>query len=432
MIDLMVKKVLMICYYYPPLTDVGCKRSVAYSKYWKEAGCEPYVLSVKNPDKTYCAMGNEVPPDGVSVIYVTSLFNVYRFFGKLNGLLSRILRVIGIKHEKNYFYDLFCIPDIFIGWIPLAILKGRKLIRDENIDVVYVSCSPFSSGIIGWWIKKLTGKPLVIDYRDPYGLDISKYQKGHMPSWFRRPVDRWVSGMILGACDLFTVTSEETRQLYIEQFPLIKDRIHTIFNGFDHHFLEGLKVQKKFNKFTIIYTGNFYYDVEFDYFFAGLGLLKKNGKICADNFQFLFYGGHFERIQDAMLCYEITDLVQVKPRIPYREVLKEIKRSHLQLLRITQPMISTKLFEGIALDIPFLATVPTGEVEGIINKYSPDSFVVIEQCPDAVEKCIDNAMTQSEKNGFQGNLVGDFLENYSRRSQSHKYFELMQGTVRES
>ena len=57
--------ILMVCYYYPPVTDVGSKRSVAFSKYFKKNGWSPSVLSVKNPDRYYCSVGHDVPPDGV-------------------------------------------------------------------------------------------------------------------------------------------------------------------------------------------------------------------------------------------------------------------------------------------------------------------------------------------------------------------------------
>ncbi len=413
----------MICYYYPPLSDVGCKRSVAFSKYWKKAGWKPHVLSVKNPDKTYCSLGDDRPPENIPVTYTYSLFNIYKFFGKVNGLVSRFFALIGVKLQHNYFYDVFCIPDLFIGWLLPAIVSGLKIIRRERIDIIYVSCSPFSAGIIGWCLKKITGKTLVIDYRDPYGLDISRYQQAFKQVWFRKPINRWIAGTILKSCDLFTVTSEETKELYVEQFPGLRNKIHTVYNGFDHHLFDNIKEQIKFPKFTIIYTGNFYYDIEFNYFFEGLGILKQNGKINSDNFQFLFYGGDIEYIKDALIRYNIVELVHVKSRIPYTEILKEIKRSHLQLLRITQPMISTKLFEGIALNIPLLATVPVGEVEKIVREYSHSSYVVSDNSAISISHCILSAMSMHE-NAFKSNEISSFLDSFSREKLSLEMIKL--------
>lgn len=418
----MGKNILMICYYYPPLTDVGCKRSVAFSKYWKRAGWRPHVLSVKNPDRTYCSLGKDIPPEGIDVTYTYSLFNIYKFFGIANGLLSRFFGLFGVRLKNYYFYDLFCIPDWFIGWVIPAVISGLKIIKRKKIDIIYVSCSPFSAGLIGLLLKKITGKPLVIDYRDPFGLDYGKYQKVSEKKRFREPIDRRIAEIIIEASDLFTVTTKETEQLYIEQFPSVKNKISTIYNGFDHKLLDGLQEQEKFSKFTIIYTGNFYFDIEFDYFFEGLGILKREGEINVDNFQFLFYGGNFDPIKESIEKHDVLDLVVIKSRIPYVEVLKEIKRSHLQLLRIMQPMISTKLFEGISLNVPFLATIPSGEVEEIVNKYNPDSYVITDNSANSIALNIKKAM--GTKKEFINSKVDFFIERFSREKISMTMLEL--------
>lgn len=427
----MGKKILMICYYYPPLTDVGCKRSVAFSKYWKKAGWEPYVLSVKNPDKAYCSLGEESPPQGIDVTYTHSLFNVYKFFGQLNGLLSRILKIIGIKLERNYFHDLLCIPDVFIGWIPMTIIRGHQMIKKYDIDVIYVSCSPFSAGIAGWCLKKITKLPLVIDYRDPFGLDISRYNNPFTPVGVRKPINRWIDGKILKAADLFTVTSEELKELYIEQFPCVKEKIHTIYNGFDNQFLEGIEEVEKFNKFTIIYSGNFYYGIEYEYFFEGLGILKKERKIDKENFQFLFYGGNLGSIQETMQKHCVEDLVDVRERIDFQDILREIKRSHLQLLRIAQPMISTKLFEGIALNIPFLATIPNGEVVELIKRYNSRSFIVTEKDSKLIAQSITDAMLlflKREDKSYESDDSNVRIDDFSREKIALSFLDLMSDT----
>ena len=48
-----LKKILMISYYYPPIADVGSLRALGFSKYLSSFGWETYVLSIKNPDKSY-------------------------------------------------------------------------------------------------------------------------------------------------------------------------------------------------------------------------------------------------------------------------------------------------------------------------------------------------------------------------------------------
>ena len=416
----------MICYYYPPLTDVGCKRSVCFAKYFKEYGWTPFVLSVKNPDKTYCALGNDSPPPGIHTEYSSSIINVYKFFGKVNGLTSRLLKAIGIDLKGNYFLDIFCIPDIFVGWIPLSLRSGLQLIRKNDIDVIYVSCSPFSSAITGVLLKHLTGKPLILDFRDPYALEIDWLERIIGVPRFRKNVDKRIANFILDQADIFIANTEETREFYLQQYPQVKDKIFTVHNGFDSVFMPPPNPRSKFPKFTIIYTGEFYfYALKSQVFFEALSTLKRVQKIKGENFQFLFYGDGKGRIEKIAEKYHIGDIVKAYSRIPYSDVLKAIQRSHLQLLRIVKPMISTKLFEGIPLNIPFLATIPAGEVESIIKKYSPSSYIINDESADMVAEAIIDAMAKYNRNEIRDNRIAEFLEGFSRENLTLKLMRII-------
>jgi len=418
----MKKRVLMVCYYYPPIIDVGAKRSVAFSKYMEKYNWEPHVLSVKNPDKAYCtAVKTNLPPPGVHTEYSYSIINLYNILGKLNGIVSRILRPFNVFPMRNYFYDLVCIPDVFVGWIPLTIVKAFRIISKLNIDIIYVSCSPFSSAIIGVVLKHLTKKPLIVDFRDPFALPI----RGlifQVPR-FRQSFDRRIEKFIINHADLFLVTSRETADAYKKEYPRVGNKMVTIHNGFDKVYLR--KPPKKHEKFTIIYTGLFYFVNENnekpgEAFFEALKALKRGGKIARDNFQFLYYGFDTRKIKAITRQYDIDDIVHAQPQIPYKEALREISKSHLFLLRIVQPMISTKLFEGLALNTPFLATIPSGEVEEIIRRYSASSYIIHEATSPQIMAAIEDALKQYSDNSIVDNRVDEFLNDFSRESLTKK------------
>lgn len=417
----------MICYYYPPLTDVGAKRSVAFSKYFRKHGWNPFVLSVKNPDRAYCSVGRDDPPEGVPTEYSCSVINLYRLLGKMNGALARVLRPFGVEVERNYFHDLVCYPDHFWGWIPLTTLKGARMIREHKIDAVYVSCTPFSAALIGVFLKKLTKKPLILDFRDPFAVGVSSYAG---ISRVRRAASGWFEKMFMKHADLFFVTSEETRQAYIREYPWIEGKAFTIYNGFDQvHSPDGSK--GKFDKFSIIYTGQFYtygpnHQLYTDMFFQALAHMKSSGDISYDNFQFLFYGNEHKMIEDIARGFGVSDLVTARSRIPYHEILEKISRSHLMLLRIVKLMISTKLFEGIPLNVPFLATIPNGEVEDIIRTYSPGSYIVTEHDTYLdVAQAIRDAMQKYHDNKMPGNHVQKFLDKFTRENMTKELMEIV-------
>lgn len=82
-----------------------------------------------------------------------------------------------------------------------------------------------------------------------------------------------------------------------------------------------------------------------------------------------------------------------------------MSRSHLQLLRIVKPMISIKLFDGIALNNVFLSTIPGGEVAEIIKCYSPSSYIVGENSADNIATAILDAMSRFKNNEIKNNNV---------------------------
>jgi hypothetical protein len=411
------KKILMVCYYFPPLLDVGCKRSVAFSKYLKSHGWEPHVLSVKNPDRNYCMIGKDEAPCGINTTYVRSLLNISWFLGKINGLINRFFSHFGIKPKNNYTYIIFCVPDLFIGWIPGSVISGLRIIKKQNIDYIYISCSPFSSAISGIILKKLTGKPLIVDFRDPFAVNLPDIFD--IPK-FRKKINIKIEKTIISYADIFVVNSEEVRKGYLAVYPEIESKTITIHNGFDGVLIPSMP-QEKYLKFTVVYGGNLYLNaIRSESFFEAISSLKKTKKISQENFQFLYFGQNDQYVNETVEKYGITDLVQVESTISHVEMLKVIMKSHMQLLRIVKPMISTKLFEGIALNVPFLATIPKGEVADIIFEYSPSSYILHDDSPQEIGKSILAGMESYQQGNIKNNFVSQFLEIYSREQMTRK------------
>lgn len=420
--------VLMVCYYFPPLADVGCKRSVAFARYFQKRGWTPFVLSVKNPDRGYCLVGNDLPPDGVTTEYSYSIINLWRLVGILNAALTKVLNWIGVKPRVKYLHLILCIPDIFWGWVPLTTIKGWKIVRKRSVDVIYVSCTPMSAAFCGVFLKLLTGKPLVLDFRDPYAIE-TVFERLHIPA-FRATIDRALQNFFLKHTDIFIVNNEETKQIYLSEYPSVRNKIYAVHNGFEESFLPKGTPPSKYEKFTIIYTGEFYwYAIKSEIFFAGLSILKQQGVIRSDNFEFVFLGEGKELIEQLADKHGVADCVTARGRVPYSTVLGMIQRSHLQLLRIVKPMISTKLFEGIPLNIPFLATIPQGEVEEIIRRYSPSSYIVTEELPGEVAAAIKDAIIKYSHGKIVSNDVEGFLKGFARQNLALKLMSIIESAA---
>ena len=245
-----MKKILMISYYYPPLADVGSLRALWFSKYLPAFGWEPYVLSVKNPDKSYCITGGELPPENVKVFHARSLFNLYKITGKANGLIAKILRLFGMELNGNIIHDLFCIPDIFVGWIFPSFIKGLQIINKYDIHMVYVSCKPFSQAITGIMLKKAMNIPLVLDFRDPISFPARLFH-GAIATKITLPVIKRIEKYVLKRTDVLILTTNETKKQYLSAYPFLNGKVHRIYNGFAFNPYTH-RTGAPFDRFTII------------------------------------------------------------------------------------------------------------------------------------------------------------------------------------
>ena len=168
-------------------------------------------------------------------------------------------------------------------------------------------------------------------------------------------------------------------------------------------------------------------------FFGALAQLKSAGDISSENFQFLFFGNEREFIQETAARRGVSDLVVARSRVPYADVLHHVSRSHLMLLRIVKLMISTKLFEGIPLNVPFLATIPHGESEDLVRRYSPGSYVVTEDGSHSdVAEAIRDAMAKYRRNEVPANHVEEFLAQFAREKLAQRVMRIVEDRVMSS
>jgi glycosyltransferase involved in cell wall biosynthesis len=411
-----MKKILMISYYYPPLSDVGGVRALAFSRHLREFGWEPYVVSVKNPDKHWCIPESTMPPEGVKTYYTRSLMNLTWLTGKLNGLLARILRPFGITLTRPIVGDLICIPDQFIGWVPLTVLKGFKLIKAERIDMIYVSCKPFSSALIGLFLKLLTRKPLVLEFRDPVSpLFLNSKDKYYrrMPT-FR--IIKKIEEMTLKHADKLILVTEETRDLYESFFPFVTDKMSVIYNGFmEEYFLEK---PEPFERFTIVYSGNFYQDfIPPDPFFQALKKIVTEDETMKKKIDFVYVGARAPWLTAMAEKYDLQDMMRITGYVSRQKSIEYICRSSALLLRIVPGMISTKLFEGLAAGVPMLALIREGEAAGLIRKYSSGFSSIVEPDePDKIAAAVKDAYSKWQRGELKGQRNPEFYKDFNKRN----------------
>lgn len=220
-----MKKVLYIVYYYPPVGGSGVQRGVKFSKYLPEQGWESIVLTaspalVKHP-KDHSLMTDIPPGQKIHHCFTIDAHWLYKVFW-------------GLRLPKVVTWIMFhiLIPDAEILWLPFAKARLKRILKQETIDLVYISGPPFSPMLLGKWIKQRYKIPYVVDFRDDWSLGQSRLDNPP-PARFSQ-IERHLEHEVLKAADHITVVNKAYKQDFLQLYrDLPADKFTVITNAYD-------------------------------------------------------------------------------------------------------------------------------------------------------------------------------------------------------
>ncbi len=355
------RNALMLCYYFPPILATGVTRSRSFAELLPKFGWNPIVLTVSKCRDPWVKIGSDTV-EGIRVERSPE-WNLAGLVDLCQAAAVRIARLVGIELKTNHFRDLLCIPDTQIAW--LSSWAGIRLAR--SCDVIYVSCSPFSSALSGVWIKWLSGKPLVTDFRDAWTLNPHTKL-----SRFHRFVIGIMERIVIGAADCFIVNTDGAAELYRRRYPQQAGKVIAIPNGYDE--LTPVEAPPDpAQPFRIMHVGNFYGSR------SPKLLLEVLSELSDCDIEFIQVGGDFAAIEPFRAKVRIT----VTKSVPRAEALRLMTTASLLYLKQGwEPGVSdyiavaAKTYEYIATGLPILAEVPPGDNAEIVRRYAGKSWVV--------------------------------------------------------
>lgn len=420
----------MISYFFPPIFAIGSLRALGFAKHLPEFNWQPYVLSIKNPDLSFTLSDTFKPPEYVKTFYTPSLINLKSISSKFDNLLKKFLNIFfNLKTRRSTVQDLFFIPDVFVGWVIPSLIKGLTLIRKHNIDIIYISCRPFSSALTGVFLKKLTKRPLIIDYRDPISFPMYFFDT-RISRNFTLPIINIIEKFVLRNADKFLLTSEETKQLYLSKYPFLKYKTHLIYNGFFTSPPQNPHT-KKSDIFTIVYSGNFYYDypIPSEPFFQALQKVIFQNMVPKNKIRFLYIGKlrkHNSWLDQLTKKFSIQDNVVKVGHVSQEKALEIITESSLFLLRIVPTMIAAKLFDGLSVGIPILATTKKGEAEELIKKYSSTFYIVDPLDVDGIVHSITKSYHLWIKGELKTKKNSVYLKHFNKKAITSQFVNILE------
>jgi glycosyltransferase involved in cell wall biosynthesis len=385
-----MKKVLIITYYWPPAGGPGVQRVLKFAKYLPEYGWQPVILTVlegEYPSADYSLLKDISPSCTIFKTKSLEPFSIYKKFIKKSpdsNISTDILtQKEGISTREKFSQwlraNLF-IPDAKIGWIPYARKAGIRIIKNENINLIFSSSPPHSVQLVARYLAQRSGLKWVADFRDPW-MEIVYYQNLKR-NFFTRYIDKRLEKRVLEKSNSVISISNSILELFKHKVRLKEG--HVIPNGFDQEDFRNIEY-KRSKQFTITYTGVLS-DERIPY--CLLPALKRFQKENL-NFRLQLYGHTCIRFRNIIASENLQDHVNFFPYVSHDHVVKTLIYSDVLLLIIdnvpnNKGFLTGKLFDYLGSKRPILAIGPiNGDAAGIISKTNSGTIISYEDNENA-------------------------------------------------
>ena len=368
-----MKKVLFITYYWPPAGGAGVQRALKFAKYLPQFGWQPIILTVENPDSPVVdeTLLKDIPEN--CKVYKTNALEPFSLYKKLTGkdnsykIPSDVLNKsknlsLSERISKWIRFNIF-IPDAKIGWKYFALKEGKKIVKKENIDVVFSTAPPPTVALIGKSIAKACNLKWIADFRDPW-MEIVHYQNIK-----RSAVTKFIDGRlersVLKNADLLVTISDDIVNLFRSK---VGERKYSVIpNGFDETDFEPIKTEKN-NTFTIAYTGVITKTRVPKTFLRALNKLVNSDSY--KKIKFVIAGSTCPEFKEEVNNNNLNTIVSEKGFLPHHESTKILQTSDTLLLVIddvpnNKGFLTGKIFEYLGSKVPIFAIGPT---QGDANK----------------------------------------------------------------
>ncbi len=412
------RHVLIIAGEFPPVKTIGRIRTVKFVEQLRGHGWHAVVLTIEpRPGSSVPALVKEIPPatpvyrvdwpdleanlarrvkrllDYRDVATVTrtntdgpatpwplhdSTGNRWSPIATLQWLFKRCLR------------DWVYIPDAYLPWALKAYHEALRICQTQPVDVVYTTLPPFSAALIGYRLRRRTGIPWVVDYRDLWFGDVLREWIGPL----RRRLELALERYLMYRADVIIAVSEQ-KTAYLQQLhPAARARWETLTNGYDPEIYEPLLAEPRQPDGFIdfVYTGRLFKNRRGYAFAEALGQLAVERPELVTCVRVHILGEVTPEIRaryDAILIhYGIGDWFRFTGDISHTEAMRaQIQADYLLLIvdtgETSAGVIPGKLFEYVAARRPIFALTEPGATQTIIERARLGRVVPA----DSVERC---------------------------------------------
>jgi glycosyltransferase involved in cell wall biosynthesis len=387
----MNRRLLMIASGFPPSLSVGRLRTLSFCRYLPKFGIQPVVLTTGLPGRFDKNLLKEIPLDtevhrvgrGDLVDRVAAHVACLKHIGMISKTQGKVHSVvksaIGLPGHGDYWKKKFLFwPDEAASW--QFSVRRKVLALAQRCDVLYSSGPPMTCHLIACRVAKLTGLPWIMDYRDPWMVDL-RYPT-RLQNWL---FWRWERDCVNTCSKLINVNEPRTEAHRMAFSHEPAEKFNTLPNGFDPEDFKDLPKTDNIGPMTITYLGNLYGGRSPEPLIRVMAHLFKSGQLKSDEIRLQLIGEGAERFAALADQLGIGHMIRISGRIDYRQGLSALSMSHVALLLggyVDVRSTPTKVYEYFFMRKPILAILEKGflretiEIAGV-PCFSPDEEIKI-------------------------------------------------------
>lgn len=334
------------------------------------------------------------------------------------GLAKRVLRSL-----RETYQALFNFPDPQIGWYFAGVRGGRSMVDGWRPDVMFASAPPFTTLMIARALKKATGVPLVVEYRDRLAED--PYTVNDQP--IRNKIETMLENWWMKQASAIVTVSEPWAEDYRARFGL---PVLSVYNGYDPDDFPPDYPRKPTDPgvLNIVYTGILYPDRRDPTpVFKAIKLLGDEGK----NIRVSFYGANRDVLTGMAAAADVLSQVDIHGKVPYQQSIDcQMNADVLLLMQWNDPReqgnVPGKLFEYLGARRPVLGLGLEDGVPARILKEREAGIVVND--PALIAQHLKKWLTQKRETGEIPLIPMEAQKGYSRPEQ----FEFAEGFLKQA
>lgn len=374
--DSIMKRLLIISYYWPPTGGSGVQRWVKFSKFLPQHNWQPVVYTPLNPEQLAVdeSLLNDIPE--CAEIIKTKIFEPYNLYKKLVGGGKSEVNPVNAQKKSLaarlslWIRGTFFIPDPRCFWIGPSVRFLKKYLQEHPVDAIVTTGPPQSMHLIGRALKRKTGIKWIADFRDPW-TDIFYYKHLGLSKSADRKHHRLEQSVLDEADAIIAVTPLVQADFQAKT----STPVHLITNGFDPDDFPKKQTTRNDGKFRIVHTGLFAADGNPINLWETLAQMCREDESFSKKLEIRLAGKTDDAIINAIKERGLGENLINLGYLPHTEIIKEQTSADILMLPLRQEpeylkVLPGKIFEYLAARRPVLGI---GQSDGIAAKVLLDA-----------------------------------------------------------